>query len=444
MFQLRQADIIRAIFLLGMVCLLVPIAAFVLSEWENNPLRMDVEDAIVRASEGINANAAPPLQDMQILEAEAAKGNAVAQNNLALILRRSRGRDNRERSDALLEAAAEQGLPQAAYNVAIHLPHRWDTEPGIIQRQLDLLTPLAASGDPHAAAQLGRFLYYRNRSDYLPNSKHTQIEMFHLAAQSDDPEYAYVYADALLELARGEYTHLFPQAAEALLVAHEMGEPRAAKAIAGAIYMGEDWVAPVLEHTEYGNDPLAWLDHAARSGMRTAACSYALRVLRPIDRLDDDLEIGDLTRRLSDLRLAVDPTVFERAEAHLVTCYTPSRARRVGRSNPAFGEPALYAKKYRGTWSSLANSPGYARVASGVIAGFSPFDIWDPNAARAHFRAARDDGDLPVAVALIDLLEARVAQCLTLTAQRAQEEPDPAEEQDQDHQQVKDIQCGEL
>ena len=406
MLRFARQNFVKLVFLAGVVFLMAPVLLLLTYDSRDDFDQMSPEDAVGRASEGVNAWAAPHLTDMQLLEAEAAKGNPVAQNNLALILRRSRGRDNRERSDALLSKAASQGLPQAQYNIAFYLPNRFHTDPQIVKQRLDLLRPLAQAGDPHAAAVLAQTLYYVNRETFEPNRQSRRIELWQIAAQSGVVDYQIAYAKELFTLARSERAFLFPQAVDALLTAHEGGDPRAAETIAYGLRLWFDDVAPLLAGTEFGADRFAWLSYAAANGLRTASCSYALSVFDPVRSFDTGSGTrADLLSLVNQIYASEDADRVRDAEYHLAECHTPKQRKPQGRRNPAFGEPALYAGRLRGGWTSLANSVGHARIAAGVLYGFRGDANNDPSLAAEFFTLARDEDGFSDAEAFLALLE---------------------------------------
>ena len=92
-------------------------------------------------------------------------GNAIAENNLGVLAQR--GYDMPPDPDlarAHFTTAADKGSAVAAYNLARMGKDRYGTDPEEVRRHIALLKPLADAGDPHAAAEMVRRLYFLTRA----------------------------------------------------------------------------------------------------------------------------------------------------------------------------------------------------------------------------------------------------------------------------------------
>ena len=93
------------------------------------------------------------------------------------------------------------------------------------------------------------------------------------------------------------------------------------------------------------------------------------------------------------------------AQDHLQQYRDEQRRQTNSQTRIGNSEPALYAGRLRGGWTSLANSVGHARIAAGVLYGFRGDANNDPSLAAEFFTLARDEDGFSDAEAFLALLE---------------------------------------
>ncbi len=394
--------------------LLIAGAAILMSllAWQNSRKPDLSPERIIAASQGAFRPGRPPSEDIALLETAAAEGIALAQNNLAVILLRSRDSNDRARADALLEAAAEQGLLQARYNIAYLIPHRFDTDPALVERQITLLQQNVAEGDPHSMALLAARLYYANRDRFVSDREALRLILLEQAAASDDPEYLFQYGAELWNRIRNMApsrhdagrTLLIEKAADAFLRAHASGEPRAAQRIAAMLE--EQNIAPLTDRLaalDLPTNAFGWMELAAEGGLVYGACHYAHDVLGIVwpDALRD-APFEQISATIVQNAITYPPEIRQKALAHAATCATPADP--PGFRVRAFGDGALYRAKYRGTWPALLDSRGQADVLLGVNAALGIFGPVDREAANFHMQRAAQEHDYDHGLAFLDRL----------------------------------------
>jgi TPR repeat protein len=370
-------------------------------------------ERIIAASQGAFAPALPPAEDLAVLEQAAEQGIALAQNNLAVILLRTRDSRNHDRADRLLEAAAAQGLVQARYNIAYRIPYRFNTDPALVERQIDLLQRNMAEGDVHSMALLAARLGFVNRERFVEDRQADQLALLQRAAATQDPDYLFQYGAELWDRVRNmpptDHTParlvVMELALEAFLASFEQGEPRAAQRISAMI--AERNVGPLTDGlAELGlpTNDLEWLDLAGQAGLAYADCHYAREVLG--DLWPDDLMAEPLYRISAGIvqnALTHPPEQRQRALELAEACATPPQPPEF--RPRAFGDTALYLAKYRGGWPAMGDSRGQADVMLGVIAALGVFGPVDRKKAAFHFDRAVSVHDYQGGVAFLDRLD---------------------------------------
>ncbi|MEO1640997.1 MAG: hypothetical protein AAFU41_17305 [Pseudomonadota bacterium] len=369
-------------------------------------------ERIIGASQGAFSRGFPPAEDIALLERAAEAGIALAQNNLAVILLRTRDRDNHDRADALLDAAAKQGLIQARYNIAYRIPYRFNTDPALVERQITLLQANVAEGDIPSMALLAARLGYANRDEYVADRGALRMTLLETAAESSDAEYLFQYGAFLWDQVRNthpddhdaERQQVMDRAADAFLRSHTLGEPRAAQRIAAMLE--ERNVAFLTDRLADAGLPtshLAWLHIAAEAGLTYAACAYVREVFGSI--FPDDAEKKGLPAIKTEIimrSLVYPPEVRQRAYDLAHDCATPPEP--AAWTRRAFGDAAIYRAKYRGTWPSILDSRGQTDVLLGLIAGLGVFGGVDAEKAAFHLQRAARTHDYPAGEAYLTLL----------------------------------------
>lgn len=370
-------------------------------------------DSIVAASQGAFGDQFPPALDIEILEAAAAAGDPVAQNNLAVILLRSRTSGARARADQLLEDAASQGLIQARYNIAHLIPHRFNTDPALVARQIDLLRQNAEAGDPHSMALLAARLRFVNRDAYVEDRLAYQLSLLETAARTGDPDYMLQYGAEMWDRIRNlhpddhgpERAAEMRRIADVLLAVHDTGEPRAAVLLAEMLRERNVHVlAAHLNALGHPTTRLEWLDRAALAGMGYAQCHFARTVLTSVS--EQDLQTADPVQIRTGIitnALPFRDRVIQQALDHAASCATPPA--RAPDASRAFGEDALYRAKFRGTWPAMLDSRAEADILLGVMAALGIFARPDPVVARFHMLRASDMHDRADGLAFLARLD---------------------------------------
>lgn len=382
----------RILFTMGLLLAVFPFAQF---WWLTNgpdfsPAAPNAD--IIRASEGIGSSSAIPYADFLVLQEAAAQGNALAQNNLAVDYLRSPRPGSREAAHRLLELASAQGLIQARYNLALILPHEFDTDPEIIRQQIDLLQANVREGDVHSMVLLARFLYFSNRDTYVEDKNNYILDLYAEAALSGDSDYIYQFAHRIKEDHRRGRPADLVMAAEQYLQVAALGDPRGAHGLGELLE--EQGMQDVVEYLIAEGQPISplyWYDLGAQGGLRAAACEYGRYLFRDIMYGEPQVQsLQGYWAWISDRLKNLPNQTLRQGMLHLNDCGTvraPNRSfRRV-----VFGEDALYRSKRRGTWPGTHGWAGQADRALGLIAAFGPDQ--DRVQARVFFERARDDHD---------------------------------------------------
>lgn len=388
----RSMTIYRILFFAGVLLMVTPVLLFVwlTSGFGIYPKSTNAE--IVAASEWASSSQFPPMSEMQVLEDAAAAGNPVAQNNLAVVFLRSRRPGSSEQARTLLEAAAAQDLIQARFNLVLTMPNKFDTDPAIIRRQIDLLEANVRAGDVHSMVLLATRLYFVNRDDYVNDRLGYRLTLYETAAQSGDPDYIYQYGHRIWEDYRRDHPADLVMAAKMFVQAAGLGEPRGAHALGEMLAEeGMQDVVAYLISEDLPVSPLFWYDQAAAGGLRASACAYGRFVFAGLTRDEPDLSFLNSYWLWVRAELSTIPDqTLRQGLAHLDDCGT-LRQQRAGPSR-VFGEEALYRTKIRGTWPGSHGWAGQADRVHGLILGFGLDQ--DLVRSRAYFERARDVHDV--------------------------------------------------
>ena len=327
-------------------------------------------------------------------------GDATALNNLGVLAQRGYDRrPDKALAQSYFEAAAGKGHAVAGYNLARMGENRHDTDPQEVRRQFALLSRLADAGDPHAAAEIARRLYFANRAGMLPEQSgglpEARLRYFRQAAASGDPVYLYLLGDALGDAAReGSGRAMLSEAVDVLLAAHRGGEPRAAAALAEIARQTRGADKAALPEDFRVMDQFGWWQAAAEEGLLSAKCSFAVNWMRPVSRQE----------RLEPPAPEPGP-VDEMTETALRYAEDCAGARRetYRAASPAFGRPALYGGRPTGGYPALVNSPAYAAKILGIVHAEGTLRPRDPETARRWFERPLKEG-FPEIQALINAL----------------------------------------
>lgn len=394
--------IYRILLFASVMMMLARLLPFVWLTSDFNIYPKSTNAEIVAASEWASSSQLPPMSEMQILEDAAAAGNPVAQNNLAVVFLRSRRPGSDEQARTLLEAAAAQDLIQARFNLVLTMPNKFDTDPEIIRRQIDLLEANVRAGDVHSMVLLATRLYFVNRDDYVNDRIGYRLTLYETAALSGDPDYIYQYGKQIWEDHRRDHPADLVRAARMFVQAVELGEPRGAHALGEMLAEeGMQDVVAYLISEDRPISPLHWYDQAAMGGLRASACAYGRLVFAGLTHDEPDLSLLNsywLWVR-AELSTIPDQTLRQGLE-HLDDCGT-LRQRRAGPSR-VFGEEALYRTKIRGTWPGSHGWAGQADRVHGLILGFGPDH--DLVRSSAYLERARDVHDVSDADEILALI----------------------------------------
>lgn len=172
------------------------------------------------------------LLEWQQLEKEADGNDPIAWNNYGVALQRSRNQGDKQKAKQLYERAAQAGVIAARYNLAQMLPNKFDTDPEIIQKHLDLLQENVALGDVHSMVALSRALYFVNRDAYVSDRLALKRSLLKTAAASGDTDFIYIYGNELWKQTSATEEPVFlTDAIVALQKVDAAGDPRGAKAL---------------------------------------------------------------------------------------------------------------------------------------------------------------------------------------------------------------------
>jgi TPR repeat protein len=258
------------------------------------------------------------------------------------------------------------------------MPNRYRTALPSIMRQIELLEANVARGDVHSKALLASRISYVNRELVVPDRDIRRLELLRSAAESGDRDYLFRYGRELWRVAwvRQEEGYA-DHAAEALMKALAMGEPRAAEVLAHMRSQSPPWLSHDAVPQVFAKDEFQWWQMAADMGRLPAVCQLGNGMYEAYRRAADDE-----ARKRFDIREA-------RANLERCAAYHPIRDRE--RPKPAvFGAPALYATKLVATYSSMSNSAGWANMHLGEMHVEAIGVARDAAKARTYYRRALD------------------------------------------------------
>lgn len=356
------------VFLAGLGLVLIALTGLLLRGGLPDLTEPRVTQADARTA--VTGALSPTPQEWQRLEKDAAKGDPVAMNNLGVALWRSRQKADKDAARGWFEQAAERGDVAARYNLALMLPNRFDTEPEIIERRLSLLTQNVELGDIPSMVALAESLYFVNRDAYVADRKGTIRQLLKTAAATGDSDYLVIYGKTLWRGIRGsDDASPLIEALAALRLAYEKGDPRGAETMGDIMASGQSEIRAIVADADLETDPLLWYRRAGDMGLTSARCHHGLRLFRTGEWVrTPDMGLIERHFRAGPAILGNDPEIVARAIDDLKHCADPPR--RQSRPNRPFGAPSLYAFKLRGTWTSMANSPGWANITLGVLYGY--------------------------------------------------------------------------
>ena len=327
-----------------------------------------------------------PFKAVRLLKPLARLGYADAQNNLGVVrLRGLDGDRDRDEGIRLLQSAEAQGHPVAGYNLARLAENRHKTPLSDVAVTLDRLAPLVEQGDPHAAAEMARHLYFNNRAELVDQIEERRIALYRTAAASGDPTYQYLYARELWKSAQSEDFDVMRAAVSAMQIAAKAGEPRA------MLHMGDmHWQSRQAFKDSFvegypGGDRYAWWSRGADAGEPAAACRYAMNIFRPLKANTEPLPVHDGPRPELDAQTRL-------ALTYLQTCSEVGKRPR--RANPVFGNPALYLGRRFGGFESLDSSKSSALLYLGLLRLEGRLIERDAALGRMLLEAASDDQPL--------------------------------------------------
>ncbi len=317
-------------------------------------------------------------------------GNGEATNNLGVLYLRGIGVErDRERAIALFETAVTKGVVAGRYNLVLTMPNRFKTPKDVIQRQIALLNENIDLGDIPSHVLAAERLYYVNREEFVPDRETRKLSLLEIAARTGDADYLYQFGKELeVQAFEREDVGLMIKALLAYRRAFDNGNMRGAEALGSAWQIRQWDVEPnradVLEKSE-----AEWTAIAAESGSITAQCRYGNRHFGWMDELTEMLgEPSRLEGRIERYLAQENPVSWITSLNYLQKC---ALAKKLSfPPNPPFGDTALYARKRRGSVTSLANSPQWANYYLGKLYALGLHVEKNLDKARNHFdRAAR-------------------------------------------------------
>lgn len=318
--------------------------------------------------------------------------NSEAANNLGVLYLRGIGVErDRDRAIRFFETAVSKGVVAGRYNLVLTMPNRFKTPKDIIQRQLALLEKNVDLGDIPSHVLAAERLSYANREEFVPDRKTRKLALLQIAARTGDADYLYQYGKELeVEAFRQEDAGLMISALRAYRRAFDNGNMRGAEALGSARRIGEWDVEPnradVLEKSE-----AEWTLIAAESGSITAKCRHGNQRFDWMDELSGMLgEPSRLQDRIDRYLARENPVSLATSIDYLQQC---SRAKKLSfTASPPFGDVALYARKRRGSVTSLANSPEWANYYLGKLYALGLHVDEDIEKARAYLDQATEKG----------------------------------------------------
>ena len=312
-------------------------------------------------------------------------GNGEAANNLGVLYLRGIGVErDRERAIALFETAVGKGVVAARYNLVLTMPNRFRTPNDIIQRQLALLEENVDHGDIPSHVLAAERLYYANREDFVPDRETRKLALLEAAARTGDADYLYQYGKELeVQAFERDDAGLMIDALRAYRHAFDNGNMRGAEALGAArrisVWDAEPKRADVLEKSED-----EWTLIAAQSGSITAKCRHGIRRFGWMKELSGLLdEPSRLQDRIDRYLAEENPVSPAMSLAYLRQCAEAKKI--IFPVNPPFGDIALYARKRRGSVTSLANSPEWATYYLGKLYALGLHVEEDIDAALTYF-----------------------------------------------------------
>lgn len=354
-----------------------------------------------RIAESIAARRLPEGQDWEMLNRYAFDGDAVSQNNLAVILRLTQGGATRDRSISLFQKAAAQGLVEARYNLIYDLPNRFDLPADQIAATIDLLQANVDSGHVPSMVLLADRLRFVNRDAFVSDRQGLRLALLEKAAATGDADYQLAYGKLLWDMARdGDDPALAERAVAQWIAAWDGGEPRAAERLGHAAGHGSPVFAGAAALARTRGSAFDWFERAAESGLVTAKCAYAHELYRQpqwLAREGGRAPAFD-PRSRSDI-FPVAPVEARRALDYLEECAAAERLAR--QPNPPLGTPALILRKPRGGWTALTTQPVHARYTLGLAHLFGLGTHVDRETARDWLDLAVSEDHMQEAAALM-------------------------------------------
>ncbi len=300
-----------------------------------------------------------PFAAVRWLKPLALLGYADAQNNLGVIrLRGLDGDRDRETGRALLLAAEANGNLVAGYNLARLAENKHKTPLSDVAVTLARLEPLVRQGDPHAAAEMARHLYFNKRGELVNWIEERRTGLYAQAASSDDPIYQYLYARELWDLARPDDTEGMQLAVNVMLKAAEAGEARAMLHMGDMYWQSRQSFRDSFDGGYPGGDRYDWWSRSAEAGEPAGACRFAVNFFRSLRANTEPLPafVGERPQLDADTRLAL---------RYLETCSDVGKRPR--RANPVFGRPALYLGRLGGGFETLKSSRSVSQMSLGLL-----------------------------------------------------------------------------
>ena len=328
------------------------------------------------------------------------RDDPVAQNNLAVALLRSDTILPEVSPMALLEAASVSGLPAARYNRVILSPKDRDLAADQIDLQINLLQQNIEVGDRPSMRLLSDRLTPNTWRERLPDGTDPRSELLAQAATDGTANAHLLRAQYNWRQARGSDDPAFVTTAlTAYHAAFEAGDARGAEGIGHIMRLNRPEHRAAIQASGLSPDPLVWFARAGDMGLVTARCSYGLLVMEDFT----EFQAVRANAALLTILMSNNPNV-PRAIADLQACANP--APRPQTPNPPFGDPALYLSEVRPTWTSLANSPGWANQTLGILSLYGIGLPRDEDAARRYLTTAAEPHEFSSAADILQSLSA--------------------------------------
>ena len=331
-------------------------------------------------------------------------GNGEAANNLGVLYLRGIGVErDRARAITFFETAVGKGVVAGRYNLVLTMPNRSKTPKDVVQRQLDLLDANVDLGDIPSHVLAAERLYFLTRQEFVPDRQARKLALLEAAARTNDPDYLYQYGKELeVQAFKRNDAEMMISALRAYRRAFDNGNMRGAEALGSARRI-RDWDvepsrADVLEKPE-----TEWTLIAAEAGSITAKCRHGNQRFRWMNELSEMLgQPSDLDGRVDRYLAQQNLIAWETSVAYLKEC---ARAKKLSfPPNPPFGDIALYARKRRGSVTSLANSPEWANYYLGKLYALGLHVEEDVDEARTHFDHVTKKGSFAESDAWIEYL----------------------------------------